>query len=138
MKTESDGTLYLGCATSLGSASLRAPTSVQSATNAVGGDGRRLRLAARARLRLALALPRAYACIEVEGDGAPYPGWMTPLGVAALASLRARASRLALALPRAYACIEVEGDGTPYPGCLTPLGSASLRALAYGSRLLSK
>ena len=99
-------------------------------------DSARLRLAARADLRSALALPPTYACQEAVGDGAPYPGCLTPLGSACASSdvrphesggrrdalpglfdsarlrLAARADlRSALALPPTYACQEAEGDG---------------------------
>ena len=87
------------------------------------------------RLRSAApALHPTYAWMETEGDEAPYPGCLTPLGVAALASLRTPTSvRSALNA--------VGGDGrrllrflqrtpgwrrreTVNPGCLTSLGCA--------------
>ena len=131
MEAEGDGAPYPGCVTPLGVAtlaSLRAPTSTRSAWDAVGEGGRRL------------LLPPTYAGMEAEGDGAPYPGCVTPLGVATLASLRAPTSTRSawdavgeggrrLLLPPTYAGMEAERDGAPYPGCVTPLGVATLASL---------
>ena len=63
----------------------------------IGATPRRLTRAVRLR-SAPPALPPTYARMKAEGDGAPYPGCMTSLGVAALASLRARAYRPGLAI----------------------------------------
>ena len=109
MKAEGDGAPYPGWMASLGcvyaSSNVRLDEGGGRRGALPGLDGfarrRYARLAARAGLRPTLAaLPRAYADMEAEGDGAPYPGWMASLGVAALASLRARAFGPRLPSPR--------------------------------------